>query len=149
MTTSAAYRSIVSSCLTRARTNLFNSWRNSVLSLATIAAGGIAGFLMLRFVLFQANWGLVAINRKLFFVGSYPSDETYRIWISLFLVGMLVTLTYGLWVGRLRPFLVVLGAVAAITLTLGLGTEFHIEEREYREEIRSGDQVSVISGIQR
>ena len=56
-------------------------------------------------------------------------------------------MAYG--VGRLRPFLVVLGVVAAITLTLGLGTEFHIEEREYREEIRSGDQVSVISGIQR
>ena len=86
MTTSAAYRSIVSSCLTWARTNLFNSWRNSVLSLATIAAGGIAGFLMLRFVLFQANWGLVAINRKLFFVGSYPAEDTFRIWISLFIV---------------------------------------------------------------
>ena len=149
MTTLTTYRTMATIRVSWARENLFNSRFNTLLSLTAIVAGSILVFLVVRFVLFQANWGLVAINRRLFFVGSYPSDEMYRIWISLFLVGVLVTLTYGLWVGRLRPFLVVLGAVAAITLTLGLGTEFHIEEREYREEIRSGDQVSVISGIQR
>ena len=149
MTTLTTYRTMATIRVSWARENLFNSRFNTLLSLTAVVAGSILAFLVVRFVLFQANWGLVAINRRLFFVGSYPSDEMYRIWISLFLVGVLVTLTYGLWVGRLRPFLVVLGAVAAITLTLGLGTEFHIEEREYREEIRSGDQVSVISGIQR
>ena len=149
MTTLTTYRTMAAIRVSWARENLFNSRFNTLLSLTAIVAGSILVVLVVRFVLFQANWGLVAINRRLFFVGSYPSDEMYRIWISLFLVGVLVTLTYGLWVGRLRPFLVVLGAVAAITLTLGLGTEFHIEEREYREEIRSGDQVSVISGIQR
>lgn len=149
MTTLTTYRTMATIRVSWARENLFNTRINALFSLAAIAAGSVLAFLVMRFVMFQANWGLVAINRRLFFVGSYPSDEMYRIWISLFLVGVLVTLTYGLWVGRLRPFLVVLGAVAAITLILGLGTEFHIEEREYREEIRSGDQVSVISGIQR
>ncbi len=149
MTTSAAYRSIVSSCLTRARTNLFNSWRNSVLSLATIAAGGIAGFLMLRFVLFQANWGLVAINRKLFFVGSYPAEDTFRIWISLFIVVILVALTYGVWIGRLRPYIVAIGVVAVITLTLGLGTDLQIQEGQYTQEIQSAGQTATVSGVQR
>ena len=149
MTTSAAYRSIVSSCLTRARTNLFNSWRNSVLSLATIAAGGIAGFLMLRFVLFQANWGLVAINRKLFFVGSYPAEDTFRIWISLFIVVILVALTYGVWIGRLRPYIVAIGVVAVITLTLGLGTDLQIQEGQYTQEIQSAGQTAIVSGVQR
>ena len=149
MTTSAAYRSIVSSCLTRARTNLFNSRRNSVLSLATIAAGGIAGFLMLRFVLFQANWGLVAINRKLFFVGSYPAEDTFRIWISLFIVVILVSLTYGVWIGRLRPYIVVIGVVAVIILTLGLGTDLQIQEGQYTQEIQSAGQTAIVSGVQR
>ena len=149
MTTSAAYRSIVSSCLTRARTNLFNSWRNSVLSLATIAAGGIAGFLMLRFVLFQANWGLVAINRKLFFVGSYPAEDTFRIWISLFIVVILVALTYGVWIGRLRPYIVAIGAVAVIILTLGLGTDLQIQEGQYTQEIQSAGQTAIVSGVHR
>ena len=149
MTTSAAYRSIVSSCLTRARTNLFNSRRNSVLSLATIAAGGIAGFLMLRFVLFQANWGLVAINRKLFFVGSYPAEDTFRIWISLFIVVILVALTYGVWIGRLRPYIVAIGVVAVIILTLGLGTDLQIQERQYSQEIQSAEQTAIVSGVHR
>ena len=149
MTTSAAYRSIVSSCLTRARTNLFNSWRNSVLSIATIAAGGIAGFLMLRFVLFQANWGLVAINRKLFFVGSYPAEDTFRIWISLFIVVILVALTYGVWIGRLRPHIVAIGVVAVITLTLGLGTDLQIQEGQYTQEIQSAGQTAIVSGVHR
>ncbi len=149
MTTSAAYRSIVSSCLTRARTNLFNSRRNSVLSLATIAAGGIAGFLVLRFVLFQANWGLVAINRKLFFVGSYPAEDTFRIWISLFIVVILVALTYGVWIGRLRPYIVAIGAVAVIILTLGLGTDLQIQEGQYTQEIQSAGQTTIVSGVHR
>ncbi len=149
MTTSAAYRSIVSSYLTRARTNLFNSRRNSVLSLATIAAGGIAGFLMLRFVLFQANWGLVAINRKLFFVGSYPAEDTFRIWISLFIVVILVALTYGVWIGRLRPYIVAIGAVAVIILTLGLGTDLQIQEGQYTQEIQSAGQTTIVSGVHR
>ena len=149
MTTSAAYRSIVSSCLTRARTNLFNSRRNSVLSLATIAAGGIAGFLMLRFVLFQANWGLVAINRKLFFVGSYPAEDTFRIWISLFIVVILVALTYGVWIGRLWPYIVVIGVVAVIILTLGLGTDLQIQEGQYTQEIQSAGQTAIVSGVHR
>ncbi len=149
MTTSAAYRSIVSSCLTRARTNLFNSRRNSVLSLATIAAGGIAGFLMLRFVLFQANWGLVAINRKLFFVGSYPAEDTFRIWISLFIVVILVALTYGVWIGRLRPYIAAIGAVAVIILTLGLGTDLQIQEGQYSQEIQSAGQTAIVSGVHR
>ena len=149
MTTSAAYRSIVSSCLTWARTNLFNSWRNSVLSLATIAAGGIAGFLMLRFVLFQANWGLVAINRKLFFVGSYPAEDTFRIWISLFIVVILVALTYGVWIERLRPYIVAIGVVAVITLTLGLGTDLQIQEGQYTQEIQSAGQTAIVSGVHR
>ena len=149
MTTSVEYRSIVSGWVTWARTNLFNSWPNSVLSLAAIGIGGIVAFLILKFVLFQANWGLVAINRKLFFIGSYPAEDMFRIWISLFIVVMLIALTYGIWIARLRPYIVVIGAVAMITLTLGLGTELHIEERQYTKEIQSADQTSVVSGIER
>ena len=149
MTSSVAYRSIVSSRLTWARTHLFNSRRNSVLSLTAIALGGIVAFLILKFVLFQANWGLVALNRKLFFIGSYPGEDTFRIWLSLFIVVVLAALTYGIWIRKLRPYIVVVGVVAAIILTLGLGTELHIEERLYTDEIQSEGQTSVVSGTER
>ena len=150
MTTSAVHRSIISSRLTWAKENLFNSRRNSALSVATIAVGVVVAVLLIRFVLFQANWGLIAINRKLFFIGSYPADETFRIWISVFIVAALIALTYGIWARRLRPYLVAIGVVAVIVLTFGLGSDQHIVERPYTEEIISAaGQVSVVSGIQR
>ena len=104
---------------------------------------------MLRFVLFQANWGLVAINRKLFFVGSYPAEDTLRIWISLFIVVILVALTYGVWIGRLRPYIVAIGVVAVIILTLGLGTDLQIQEGQYTQEIQSEGQTAIVSGVHR
>ena len=67
-------------------------------------------------MLFQANWGLVALNRKLFFVGSYPAEEAFRIWIALFLAVGLIAMTYGIWGGRLRPYLIVVGVVAALRI---------------------------------
>ena len=145
----AEYRAAIAGRLTWTRDTLFNSRGNTLLSLlaVTVAAGIV--FLLARYILFQANWGLVAINQKLFFVGSYPSDQAFRIWIAIFFLGILFALTYGLWVQRLRPLLAAVGVAALITLTLGLGTDLSIEERELTEEIRSGEQVSVVSGIER
>ena len=93
----------VSSRLTWAKANLFDTRRNSVISLAAIGLGGYVGFLVLKFVLFQANWGLVALNRKLFFIGSYPPEEIFRIWITVFIVALLVGLSYGIWIRKLAP----------------------------------------------
>ncbi len=149
MISSPGYQSIVSGRVVWARENLFNSWGNSALSLASIGLGGLIVYLVLKFILVQANWGLVAINRKLFFVGSYPADEIFRIWISVFIVATLIALTYGIWVGRLRPYVLAIGIVAVVTLTFGLGTELTIEERFYSEEIQTEDQTIEISGTER
>ena len=150
MMASAAYRMTVSRRVDWARENLFSSWQNSALSLLAIAIGVAVAFLLIRFVLFQANWDLVAINRKLFFIGSYPAAETFRIWISVFITAVLIALTYGIWVGRLRPYLVIIGLLAVLVLTLGLGAEHSIVERDYSEEITATDgEVSVVTGIQR
>ena len=92
---------------------------------------------MLKFVLFEANWALVAINRKLFFIGSYPADEMFRVWISLFIAAALISLTYGIWGGRLRPYVAAIGVAATIVLTFGLGTDLRIEERQFTAEIQS------------
>ena len=131
------------------RANLFNSRGNTVLTLVTAAAGAGLLFLALRFVLFQANWGLVALNRRLFFIGSYPSDETFRIWIAVYLAIALIAVTFGLWAGRLRPFYTVIGIVAAIILTLGIGTDASIHSEEFSETIVTEGQTTTVSGINR
>ena len=132
-----------------ARDNLFNTRANTAITLVSFAAAALVLFLIVRYVLFQANWGLVALNRKLFFVGSYPAEEAFRIWIALFLAVGLIAMTYGIWGGRLRPYLIVVGVVAALVLTLGLGVEPRIEERQFSDIIQSGGQSTTISGINR
>ena len=112
-----------------------------------MARAAVLLFLIVRYVLFQANWGLVTLNRRLFFVGSYPADEMVRIWIAVFLVVGLISITYGVWAGRLRPYLLVIAVMAAIVLTLGLGTEVRVEERQFSDVIESAGQSTTVSGI--
>ncbi len=132
-----------------AKANLFDTRVNTAITLVSLVAAVAFLFLTVRYFLFQANWGLVALNRKLFFVGSYPADEAFRIWIAMFLAVTLIAITYGIWGGRLRPYLIVVGAVAALVLTLGLGVEPRIEQRAFTEIIESGGQQTTISGINR
>ena len=146
-TVTAINRSAMAQRVAWARANLFNTRGNALLTVASLAAAALLIFLAVRYVLFQANWGLVAINRRLFFIGSYPADETVRIWIAVFLVVGLIALTYGIWARRLRPYLLVVGVIAAIMLTLGLGTDVRIESREFTDVIQSGDQTQTVSGI--
>ncbi|MCY4625720.1 MAG: amino acid ABC transporter permease [Chloroflexi bacterium] len=129
------------------KANLFNTRGNTALTLVSVGAAVVLLFLTARYVLFQANWGLVAINRRLFFIGSYPADETFRIWIAVFLVVALISVTYGIWAGKLRPYLVAIGVVAAMVLTLGLGTEVRIEQNEFTDVIESAGQTQTVTGI--
>ena len=148
MTTASAIQPrTIAERITWAKANLFNSKGNTVLTLFSVGAGAVLLFLIVRYVLFQANWGLVALNRRLFFVGSYPSDEMVRIWIAVFLVVGLISITYGVWAGRLRPYLMVIAVMAAIVLTLGLGTEVRVEERQFSDVIESAGQSTTVSGI--
>ena len=149
MTTDLAVRTSIGRGLRWSRENLFNSRGNSVLTVAGLLVAAVLLFVVLRFVLFDANWGLVAINRKLFFIGSYPADEAYRIWIVVFLGAALAALTYGVWVGRLRPYLTTIGILAVVILTFGLGIEFEIVESTFTETFESAGQISTVSGIDR
>ena len=150
MTATAKQRDAIAGRIGWAKANLFNSRANTALTLISLGAAAVILALAFRYVLFQANWALVALNRRLFFIGSYPADETARIWIAVFLVASLIALTYGIWAGRLRPYLIVVGVVATIILTLGIGTEMRIEERQFTEVIESAaGQTTNISGINR
>ncbi len=149
MSALAAYRAPVSKRLVWARANLFNSKGNSLISIGALVAGLVAAILIGKFVLFDANWGLVALNRKLFFVGSYPSEDTFRIWIAVFLAAVLASVSYGIWAGRLRPFFIFVAVIAVVVLALGLGTDTYITETPYTQEIQTGETTTVISGIDR
>ena len=130
-----------------AKANLFDTRGNAALTLVSIGTAAVLLFLVVRYVLFQANWGLVALNRKLFFIGSYPADEAFRIWIAVFMAVALIAVTYGVWAGRLRPYLIAVAVVAVVVLTLGLGTEVRVEQREFTDVIQSAGQTQTVTGV--
>lgn len=102
------------------RKNLFNSWYNSLLTLV----GAIVIFGLLRSLLdwatHDARWGAITSNMTLFMIGQYPRDQLWRIWLTVYLLAVLVGLSWGVWKAAARGFaLIGLGAAiffAAISI---------------------------------
>lgn len=102
------------------RKNLFNSWYNSLLTLV----GAIVIFSLLRSLLdwatHDARWGAITSNMTLFMIGQYPRDLLWRIWLTVYLLAVLVGLSWGVWKAAARGFaLIGLGAAiffAAISI---------------------------------
>ena len=94
------------------RTNLFSSPANSLLTVATTAFLMFVGYQVLRFVFVSAEWEVVDANRGLFFIGRFPRDEVWRVWVILHMASTLAGLSWGLW-GRIGPRL---GAIIGAAL---------------------------------
>ena len=111
------------------RSNLLNTWYNALLTVLLI---GFLYFLLkgaLTWVFVSADWSPVTSNLKLFLVGQYPSDETWRVGVCGLMISFFLGLSWGVWGGVARTFALLLavsvGAPALLPLgldTLGLGT---------------------------
>lgn len=75
--------------------NLFNTWYNSLLTLFCIVVIFSFGKNFLYWVFNQAQWTVVTTNLRLFLVGRYPIDLTWRIWTILGIIIALSILTWG------------------------------------------------------
>lgn len=95
------------------RENLFNTWYNALLTVVALLFIYVVLKGVLTWVFFTADWSPVTSNPKLFMVGQYPSDELWRVGLSLFMVSFLFGLSWGVWGGTVRTF--------ALTLALGFG----------------------------
>jgi general L-amino acid transport system permease protein len=111
-----------------ARDNLFGSVSNTTLTVSTflfvwfalIALPGIVEFPpfgILWFIVDAADWDVITTNRKLFFIGRFPSDETWRLWVSLFVFSGLAGLSWGLW-SRIGPRLAGMAAGGLVLVFL-------------------------------
>ena len=149
MSAVTTYRSSLAQRLEWARANLFNTKTNTLISVVALVLALLVTVLVAKFILFDANWGLIALNRRLFFVGSYPAEDLFRIWIAVFLAATLASVSYGIWIGKLRSYFIMLGVLAIIVLTLGIGTDFYVTETPFSEEITSSGTTTVISGVDR
>lgn len=104
-----------SSLLIWLRRNLFSTWYNSlltVISLWIIYSGGRG---LLQWMFTQAQWTVLQANLRLFFVGRFPIDQIWRVWLILVLVSAVTSLTVGVvqW-NRILP--ISMGLLTAISL---------------------------------
>jgi len=99
------------------RKNLFSTWYN--LLLTVLAAGAVYTLIgsALGWALNEAKWGAITSNLTLFMIGQYPRDQLWRIWVTIYLLAILVGLSWGVWKAAVRGFAVIaMGAAIAFAL---------------------------------
>ncbi|MEB3179107.1 MAG: amino acid ABC transporter permease [Nostocaceae cyanobacterium] len=97
------------------RKNLFNTWYNSIL---TVVSLGIIFFIaqgLLTWVFTQAQWAVIKVNWRLFFVGRFPQTQYWRIWVVLAIATTLISVTWGVFTVKQRWTLNSVAITALIT----------------------------------
>lgn len=96
------------------RANLFSSIGNSLLTIAIAASVVYVVLGLADWVLNRAEWGVVANNLRLFMLGIYPLDQTWRVWTTILLGAFLVGLGWGVWGRVLRSVSIGVAATALL-----------------------------------
>ncbi|MGA9379596.1 MAG: amino acid ABC transporter permease [Phormidium sp.] len=81
-------------------TNLFNTWYNSLLTILCLCVIFVFGKNFLFWVFNQAQWTVVSTNLRLFLIGRYPAELTWRIWTILAIIIAISILTLGVLTKR-------------------------------------------------
>lgn len=100
-----------------ARKNLFSTWYNSILTVICL----IVSFQVIKGIIVwattKAEWRVLEANLPLFFVGRFPSESYWRLWVVTGIITLLAGLTWGniqrqekLW----NPPLLILLAAAVV-----------------------------------
>jgi general L-amino acid transport system permease protein len=84
------------------RTNLFNSWFNTLLTLVSLVLLYVVLRPLLTWIFTDANWQVVTANLRLFLVGTFPIEQLWRVWLCVVLAATLIGLSWGVWPNVLR-----------------------------------------------
>lgn len=84
-----------SSPLTWLRKNLFNSWFNSILTIVILLLLVRTALGVFIWATTAAQWEVISANLPLYFVGRYPSDQYWRLWVILGMIGTLAGTSWG------------------------------------------------------
>jgi general L-amino acid transport system permease protein len=100
------------------RRNLFSTWFNGALTLATAAFVVFVAFRLARFVFVTADWTIVKTYLRTYMIGRFPLEEVWRVWVGLYVVLALAAVSRGLlpaarW-SRTRP--IATGVAGALLL---------------------------------
>ena len=109
------------------KANLFNSWFNTVL---TIFSLGLLYWItqgLVKWSFFEAEWGVIGSNLRLFFIGSYPVDLIWRTWATFAILLAGAGFSYGAlkqstpFFLRKRWFGLLLAGIAITLIAISVG----------------------------
>jgi general L-amino acid transport system permease protein len=97
--------------------NLFSSWVNAITTFvfAWILYSILKG--TSTWIFAKADWLVISANFKLLFVGQYPVDQLWRVWLSFTIVSILFGISWGVWKGTIGHLSI---AYSALLLIIGV-----------------------------
>jgi general L-amino acid transport system permease protein len=99
------------------RKNLFSTWYNAALTFVALWILYALVPPVMQWALTEARWGVIEANLTLFMIGQYPRDQLWRVWLTIFMLGALIGLSWGVWREAARGFaFIALGAGLAFAL---------------------------------
>jgi len=104
------------------RQNLFSTWYNALL---TIVAAIVIGSLLrsvIEWAISGARWGAISANITLFMLGQYPRDQIWRVWAVIYMLALLLGLSWGVWKSAVRGFAIIAIGAAAVFAITALGS---------------------------
>ena len=99
------------------RQNLFSGIVSSIFTIVLAVAIGWVVLLLGTWALTEARWEVITNNLRLFLVGRYPGEETWRIWVAMLILSVLSGLSGGVF-GQVSRVLAI--TLSAIQLMLAL-----------------------------
>lgn len=95
------------------KNNLFKDWKNAIVTIVTLMftiylLANIGKFL------FASEWNVVTDNLRLLFVGQFPIEEIWRLWVSLLFMSVLLGTSWGVWRGIIGHVAISLGALLLV-----------------------------------
>ena len=102
------------------RKNLFSGPVNSVVTIVVGAALLWVTLSLGQWALTEARWEVVSNNLRLFLVGQYPGDETWRIWLAMAMLSVLSGISAGVYGQVARVMAITLSAIQLLIALLML-----------------------------
>ncbi|MBN4064753.1 amino acid ABC transporter permease [Dehalococcoides mccartyi] len=98
------------------KSNLFANMTSSALTVITSVVLGFIVYGLIKFIFVDAQWEVIDVNRRLIFLGRYPSEAVWRVWPPMMLLFALGGASYGLLAAASRRDLVWLSVIVIFIL---------------------------------
>jgi len=109
------------------KNNLFKDWKNAILTIITLMFTIYFLTKVGKFLL-TSEWGVVTDNLRLLFVGQFPMEEIWRLWVALLLLSVLLGTTWGAWRGIIGHVAI---SLSALFIVFGILPYTEVESKIY------------------